>query len=112
MENADAREAIGTRVVRNYERYGLLWGLAFGLLVGVLLSGPHFYEWSAGFSLAVIFGSVVISAGIGWLAAFLAVGSVAGGNAWGAGFYGGADGSGDGGSSDCGSGGGDGGACS
>lgn len=108
MKSIETREAIGKPVVRKYERYGLLGGLAVGLFIGVLISGPHFYEWPAGLSLAVIFGCAAGSAGIGWLAPAIAVGSLAGGGAWGAGHYGAADNSssgGDGGGSGVGDGG-------
>lgn len=35
----------GNAVIRTYENNGLLYGGLFGVLLGVLLSGPHFNEW-------------------------------------------------------------------
>lgn len=66
MSTDKTREALGTPVLRRYAAYGLLGGLAIGLLMGVVLSGPHFFEWPVGQSLAVVFGSAAICAGIGW----------------------------------------------
>lgn len=83
------RETAAAPMLQRYKGYGLLVGLALGLLVGVLVSGPHFYEWSVAASLAVICGCAAGGAFIGWVALALAAGSVAGGGggggAWGAG---------------------------
>ena len=106
------REASKQPVLRRYEGYGLLGGLGLGLLVGVLISGPHFHEWPAMMSLAVIFGGAAIGAAIGRLAVGIAVGSLASGTGSGAGPGGGVDVSDGGGGGDAsgGDGGGDGGA--
>jgi hypothetical protein len=85
MKTDQAHETSKKPVLRRYEGYGLLGGLGLGVFVGVLISGPHFYEWSAALSLAVIFGAGVAGAAIGRLAAGIAVGSLAGGAGSGAG---------------------------
>jgi flagellar motor component MotA len=57
------------RVLAKYEGYGLLGGFVAGLIVGVLLSGQHFKEWSA-LELFLVVGG---GAAAGALGGFLAV---------------------------------------
>ena len=71
--------------LRKFRGYGLFSGIAGGILVGVLISGPHFYEWPAAESLAVVFLCAAGGALIGWLCLSIAAGSIAGGGAWDAG---------------------------
>jgi hypothetical protein len=68
MDTQDEHKSLGSQVSRNYARYGLVGGFGIGAILGVLVSGPHFYEWSAGVSLGVICGSAVAIAGVGWFA--------------------------------------------
>lgn len=44
----------------------------------MLLGGPDFAEWSAGVSLAVIFGCAAVVATMGWIAGSLAASSLIG----------------------------------
>ena len=37
-----------TSIIRKFESNGLLYGSLLGLLLGVLIAGPHFSEWSLG----------------------------------------------------------------
>jgi hypothetical protein len=115
MSTDKTREAAGTPVLRRYEGYGLLGGLAIGLFLGVLLSGPHFFEWPVGQSLTVVFGSAAVCAGIGWVALGIGAGTLARGGVASDGIYGAdmSSGGGDfGGGGDCGGGDGGGGDCS
>lgn len=73
---------IGVRV--KFRSFGLLGGVVGGLLVGVLISGPHFYEWPVRYSLSVVLLSGVGGALMGWFCLAIAAGSVAGGGAVGA----------------------------
>ena len=66
-------------VVKKYEGYGLLAGTGIGLLLGVMYSGPHFLDWPASKSFFVILGASAAGAVIGYLAAWIAAGSAAGG---------------------------------
>ena len=79
MSIEPSREAVGRQVLRKYKTRGLYGGLGLGLFVGILLSGPHFDEWSAGLSLAVICGSSLSCAVMGWLFASAVSGSVGSG---------------------------------
>jgi hypothetical protein len=86
MSNDQTREAGGEPVVKRYERYGLFGGIAFGLLIGSLIVGPHIDEWSAILSLAVISGCTAGAATFGYFARALADGSLAAGAGSGADF--------------------------
>jgi len=70
----------GQKTMHRYVTYGLMGGFFFGLVVGVVASGPHFREWSAVHSLAVIFGSGLGGLIIGYVLPGLAVGFTAGGS--------------------------------
>jgi len=61
--------------VRPYKSYGLLGGAALGAVFGVLVSGPHFSEWAAAQSLAVIVGFTALSAFIGYYFLALVLGA-------------------------------------
>lgn len=84
-------EPAGQSTARRYRGYGLFGGVALGLFAGVLISGPHFGEWSASASLALVLACATGGALIGWLFLSIASGSVAGGGAWGAGHVEGGD---------------------
>jgi hypothetical protein len=90
-------EPTGQSVARSYRGYGLFGGVAVGLCAGVLISGPHFDEWSASASFALVLACATGGALIGWLFLSIVSGSVAGGGAWGAGHAEGGDASGVGG---------------
>lgn len=78
-------EPAGQAAARKYGGYGLFGGVALGLIAGVLISGPHFGEWSVLASLALVLACAAAGALIGWLFLGIASGSVAGGGAWGEG---------------------------
>ena len=71
----------GEKVLRRFSSYSFMGGVAGGLLVGVLLSGPHFDAWAISTSLLVIVGSTFV----GGLIGFTAVSSAAAGLAHGGG---------------------------
>lgn len=91
------REPAGQAAVQSYRAYGLFGGIALGGFVGILVSGPHFDEWAASASLALILACAAGGALIGWLFLSIVSGSVAGGGAWGTGHGEGGDVSGSGG---------------
>lgn len=63
----------GALVSRKYSGYGLIGGFGLGSIVGLLLSGPHFYEWPANLSMAVILGSVAAGGILGWMCRAIAL---------------------------------------
>jgi len=67
----------GKSLLRKFESYAFLGGLAIGTLTGVLLSGPNFHTWPLTTSFLVILCSGVAGAIIGFLASAIGVGSVA-----------------------------------
>ena len=67
------------QVARRYQTYGLLGGVAMGLLTGVLVGGPHFLEWPVSRSLILIFCFVAGGALIGWTFLAIVVGLIGGG---------------------------------
>jgi hypothetical protein len=79
MNMEKIHEPAGRAAVRRYRGYGLFGGIAMGLFTGVLISGPHFDEWSASASLALVFACAAGGALIGWLLLSIASGSLAGG---------------------------------
>jgi hypothetical protein len=81
MSTKVKHESAGSQVSRRYARYGIFGGFGIGAIIGVLVSGPHFYEWSSGLSLAVIFGSAVAVAAIGWFASSIVGGMLSGDHA-------------------------------
>lgn len=88
MNENKIREPAGQIAARKYGGYGLFGGVALGLIAGVLISGPHFKEWTAVVSLALVVACAAAGALIGWLFLGIATGSLAGGGAWGAGLGG------------------------
>jgi hypothetical protein len=65
MKSLGSQESKET--IHRFRRYGLFGGAALGVLVGVLVSGPHFAEWAAAQSLAVIGGFMGGTALFGYL---------------------------------------------
>jgi len=60
--------------------------------VGLLVSGPHFAQWSVGLSLAVIAAFLLLGGGLGYVSPGLALGGTAGGSGAGTGPFGVSDG--------------------
>lgn len=85
MNAEKIREPAGQAAARKYGGYGLFGGVALGLLVGILISGPHFDEWSASASLAIVLACAAGGALMGWLCLGIASGGVAHGVPWGGG---------------------------
>jgi len=79
MSTASTKQAPSKSVLRRYEEYGWLGGGALGVFVGVLVSGPHFFDWPVPFSLGIIGGSGALGALLGRLAVGISMGSLAGG---------------------------------
>jgi len=93
-------------IVNRYKSIGLFGGFFLGGIVGIMVAGPRFHEWSAVRSMLTIFGSLALGSLIGYVAGEIAVASLASGP--GSGLAGGSDGGvGDGGGSGDGGGGGD-----
>lgn len=96
-------ETHGQRTLREYQSYGSILGGALGAIAGIVVSGPHFSEWSVVTSSGVILACCGGCAFIGYLAPTLALGSQAGcGSGSSGGFGTSADGDCSGGGSGCG----------
>jgi hypothetical protein len=80
MSNPLARDESGKPNFRAFKNNGFVYGLPVGALVGVLIAGPHFYEWSAWKSLATILGCCAGTGILGYFAIALAYGSEATGS--------------------------------
>ena len=72
-------DGVQRKVLTKYEGYGMVGGFAAGLLVGVMVSGPHLREWPAWQSLSVILGGAGLASFTGYLALAIVMGSLAGG---------------------------------
>lgn len=79
MDTTKQTEAQGKKVLNKYTTYGLIVGLFFGLVTGILISGPNFSVWPVSSSLLAIVGSGAGGALHGFLLPGLAFGFVAGG---------------------------------
>lgn len=64
-------------MLHRYRGYAWLGGAALGLVAGVLISGPHFFDWPAMNSLGVVLGGGAVGALAGWLFGAAVVGSLA-----------------------------------
>ena len=73
-------DATQRKVLTKYEGYGLVGGFAAGLLLGVMVSGPHLREWPAWQSLSAILGGAGLGSITGYLALAIVMGSLAGGS--------------------------------
>jgi hypothetical protein len=78
MNENKIREPAAQIAAMKYGGYGLFGGVALGLFAGVLISGPHFDEWPAVASLALVLACAAAGALIGWLFLGIATGSLAG----------------------------------
>lgn len=67
----------GAQRMREYASYGSILGGALGIIAGVIVSGPHFSEWSAVTSVGLILACGAGGALIGYLAPSMALGSPA-----------------------------------
>jgi uncharacterized protein len=83
-------ESTRRKVVTKFEGYGLVGGLALGVLAGVMISGPHFREWPVLQSVLVVLGGGALGSFVGYLALSYLIGSIAAGP--GGGLGGGGDG--------------------
>ena len=79
-------------IIERYKSIGLFGGLFLGGVIGVIVAGPRFHEWSAARSTLTILGSLLLGAFLGYVAAEIAVGSLLSGP--GSGIAGGSDGGG------------------
>lgn len=75
-----AQESAGhaQRVQQKYDGYGFIAGVALGLLVAVLVSGPYFRDWSVLTSVGVILGGGFVGGIVGYLATSIAACSIVG----------------------------------
>lgn len=71
------RDKNGNPDLRSFANYGFYGGAGFGALAGVVVAGPHFYEWSAAATFGAVAGCVLLFGIIGHFAVGLAYGSQA-----------------------------------
>ncbi len=63
--------------IGRYRTYGLFGGTLLGSVFGVLVSGPNFFVWSPGQSVAVVAALAIGMAAIGYVFVGLVVGGFA-----------------------------------
>ncbi len=85
MRMETSPESAGQAATRKYGGYGLFGRIALGLVVGVLVSGPHFDDWPALTSLALVLACAAVGALLGWVSLGIASAGVASGAVWGVG---------------------------
>jgi hypothetical protein len=71
MPTPNAPVSTAHRTVKQYQGHGLIADATLGMLIGLVLSGPRFYEWPVLLSMAVIATCIAVGAFSGW--GFMAV---------------------------------------
>jgi uncharacterized membrane protein YeaQ/YmgE (transglycosylase-associated protein family) len=89
MESINTSPRDVSAIIKRYRSNGLFGGLFFGVLVGIVVAGPHFHEWSAERSMLTIIGSLIVGGLVGYLAGEIAIASLSSGP--GSGLAGGSD---------------------
>jgi hypothetical protein len=73
-------------VRRQFAKYGIVGGVAIGLLLGVLYSGPHIHEWSLRSVAFVTLGFAIGGLVLGYLAEVISKATMAEGATGGVGY--------------------------
>ena len=68
-------ETHGQSVRRRFEGYGFWIGLGLGALIGFLISGPNFHDWTVGKTIGVIVAFTIGGAVAGYFAGPSAIAS-------------------------------------
>ena len=92
MDRIESSPHDASAIVNRYKSIGLFGGLFLGGVIGIMVAGPRFDEWSAARSALTILGSFVLGGLLGYIAGEIAVTSFASGP--GSGIAGSADGGG------------------
>lgn len=71
MANLLPRDENGNADLRTFENTGFFYGSLLGILVGVVIAGPHFFDWSLSSVLLTIAASSMVNGFLGWLAVVL-----------------------------------------
>ena len=79
MSDVDTSARDATAVIVRYKKIGLFGGLFLGAVVGIMVAGPKFGEWSSARSMLTILGSTGVGALIGYIAGEIATVSLASG---------------------------------
>jgi hypothetical protein len=78
MNNTLTKPSHAQHTIKRYQGYGLVGGAAFGVLMGLLLSGPRFYEWPVPLTLVVVAACTAFGSLVGWGFMALFLGALAG----------------------------------
>lgn len=79
MTDQDKTNTPGQQTVNEFGSYGLIGGIALGLIAGILISGPNFNIWPPLTSVMVTLGCAVAGGVIGFFASAIAAGAEAAG---------------------------------
>ena len=79
MSSIDTSPRDVSSIIERYRTIGVVGGLFLGAIVGVMVAGPNFREWSWVRSLTTIGGSTIVGVVAGYIASEIAVGGLAGG---------------------------------
>jgi hypothetical protein len=79
MSQHSRRHSQNKSSLRIFENNGFVYGLGLGAVIGVVVAGPHFREWSLFTSFGTIFGWGVGIGILGYFAIAIAFGSASGG---------------------------------
>ncbi len=78
MANLLPRDENGNPDIRKFENTGFFYGSLLGILVGVVIAGPHFFDWPFASIFLTIAASSLMIGFLGWLAVVVSHPSSAG----------------------------------
>jgi hypothetical protein len=72
MANLLPRDVNGNPDIQTFENNGFFYGSLLGILVGVVIAGPHFFNWPFSSIFLTIAAAAMAIGFLGWLAVFVA----------------------------------------
>src|SRR5688572_10153353 len=76
---AHMSDGVRQKVLSKYEGYGLIGGFTVGMLIGLMVGGPHLRDWPVWQSLLTVLGGGALGSLVGYLALSIITGSLAAG---------------------------------
>jgi hypothetical protein len=68
MANLLPRDENGNPDIQTFENTGFFYGSLLGILVGVVIAGPHFFDWTLPSIFLTIAAATAVIGFLGWIA--------------------------------------------